>query len=187
VTFLTALIVALLIAATAPHLSGLDDDLEWANTELARLKAQREKLLARQALLGAEPEVPRFDLAQVEECRRRFAEVFARGTNEEKRAFARLFVKKIDTDPATGEVWMYLFSRPPALTARTRQKRTPASAETGAAIGLVAGAGLAALEKTCTRRWVWELPFERLARALDAMWGEARLRLARVEIPEQRR
>ncbi len=117
------------------------NDLDWANAELARLKARREELLTRQGTLVAEPEAPRFDLTQVSECRRRFAEVFAQGTNEEKRAFARLFVKKTDIDPATGDVWMYLFSRPPGLAAHAGQKRTPASEETGAAIGLVAGAG----------------------------------------------
>ena len=77
----------------------------------------------------------------MEECRRRFAEVFAQGTNEEKQAFARLFVTRIEVDPATGDVWMYLFGRPPALAPRVGQKRTPASAETGVRIGMVAGAG----------------------------------------------
>jgi len=117
------------------------DDLEWANSELARLKAQRDDLLTRQARVGTEPEVPRFDLTQVEECRRRFAEVFARGTNEEKRAFARLFVQKIEVDPGTGNVLMHLFSRPPVPVSRGGDKKTPASAETGVRIGLVAGAG----------------------------------------------
>ena len=116
------------------------DDLEWANAELARLKARREQLLARQGRLGAEPEVPRFDLAQVEECRRRFAEVFAQGTNQEKRDFARLFVQKIEVDPDTGEVLMHLFSRPPVSVSRGGHKKTPASVETGVRIGMVAGA-----------------------------------------------
>jgi hypothetical protein len=52
---------------------------------------------------------------------------------------------------------------------------------------MVAGAGLAALEKMRTRRWIWELPFERLGRALDAMWEDAKLRLRRVEIEEKGR
>ena len=117
------------------------DDLEWANAELARLKTQREGLLARQDQVGVEPEVPRFDLAEVEECRRRFAEVFAQGTNEEKRDFARLFVQKIEVDPDTGEVLMHLFSRPPVPMSRRGHKRTPASGETGVRIGMVAGAG----------------------------------------------
>ena len=117
------------------------DDLEWANAELARLKARQGELRARQESVGAEPEAPQFDLAQVEECRRRFAEVFAQGTNEEKRAFARLFVKRIKVDPGTGDVLMHLFSRPPMPVSRGGQKRTPASAETGVRIGMVAGAG----------------------------------------------
>ena len=117
------------------------DDLEWANSELARLKARREELLAHQAKVGEEPDVARFDLTQVEECRRRFAEVFAQGTNEEKRAFARLFVQKIQVDPGTGDVLMHLFSRPPVPVSRGGHKKTPASAETGVRIGMVAGAG----------------------------------------------
>ena len=85
--------------------------------------------------------MPQFDLTQVEECRRRFAEVFAQGTNEEKRAFARVFVQKIEVDPDTGEVLMHMFSRPPVPMSRGGHKRTPASEETGVQIGMVAGAG----------------------------------------------
>ena len=77
----------------------------------------------------------------MEECRRRFAEVFAQGTSEEQRAFARLFVQKIEVDPDTGEVLMHLFSRPPLPMSRWGHKKTPASAETGVRIGMVAGAG----------------------------------------------
>ncbi len=62
-----------------------------------------------------------------------------------------------------------------------------ASEETGFRIGLVAGAGSAALEKLRTRRWVWQLPFETLGRALDALWEEAKLRLRRVEPTRKRR
>ena len=153
------------------------EDVGWANAELRRLKAEREELLARQERLAPRPEPMRVDLSLVEECRRAFAEVFAQGTNEEKRAFARLFVKEIEVDPDTGDVWMHLFSCPSILA----RKATPASVETGVRIGLVAGAHYAALEKTRTKRWVWVLPFEALARALDAMWEEARLRLRRVE------
>lgn len=116
------------------------DDMEWANAETARLKARQEELLARQAAAGEEPGVPRFDLTQVEECRRRFAQVFAQGTNEERRAFARLFVQRIEVDPDTGDVMMHLFSRPPVPVSRGGHKKTPASAETGVRIGLVAGA-----------------------------------------------
>ena len=72
---------------------------------------------------------------------------------------------------------MHLFSRPPVAMSRSGHKRTPASAETGVQIGMVAGAGYAALEKTRTRRWVWRLPFEMLGRALDAIWEKAKLRL----------
>ncbi len=130
------------------------NDLESANAELARLKARREELLARQATAGQEPEVPRFDLTQMEECRRRFAEVFAQGTSEEKRAFARLFVQKIEVDPDIGEVLMHLFSRPPVPMSRGGHKKTPASAETGVQIGMVAEAGFVVEKKTRTRRWI---------------------------------
>jgi hypothetical protein len=116
------------------------DDAEWANAELGRLRVEREQLLARQKTVGAEPEVLQFDLAAVEKCHQRFAQVFAEGTNEEKRAFARLFVKKIEVDPDTGEILMHLLSRPPALTPRVGPKRTLASMETSVRIGMVAGA-----------------------------------------------
>jgi len=52
---------------------------------------------------------------------------------------------------------------------------------------MVAGARSAALEKMRTRRWVWQLPFEALGRALDAMWEEARLGLRREEPTRKRR
>jgi len=112
------------------------DDLAWANAELHRLKAEREALLARQERTVRRPAPMRVDLSLVEHCRKAFAQVLAGGTNEEKRAFARLFVKRIEVDPDTGDILMHLFSRPPvhAIT------RTPASVETGVRIGLVAGA-----------------------------------------------
>jgi hypothetical protein len=52
---------------------------------------------------------------------------------------------------------------------------------------LVAGAGLAALEKMRTRRWIWDVPFERLDRALDAMWDDAKLRFRPVAPPRKGR
>jgi hypothetical protein len=51
---------------------------------------------------------------------------------------------------------------------------------------MVAGAGLAALEKMRTRRWIWDVPFERLGRALDAMWEDAKLRFRPVETSQKR-
>jgi len=112
------------------------DDVSWANTELRRLKAERAALLERQGQLAPRPEPMRVDLSLVEECRKAFAEVFAHGTPEEKRQYARLFVKRIEVDPDTGDILMHLFSRPPMVA----QTRKPASAETGFRIGLVAGA-----------------------------------------------
>jgi hypothetical protein len=82
------------------------------------------------------PEPMRVDLSLVEEYRKAFTEAFSTGTQEEQRQYARLFVKKIEVDPDTGDVVIRLFRRPPVLS----QKRTPASRETGVRIGLVAGA-----------------------------------------------
>jgi len=59
--------------------------------------------------------------------------------------------------------------------ARYTQKRT-APTEGGSSLIMVAGAGSAALEKMRTRRWIWDVPFEALGRALDAMWADAKLR-----------
>jgi len=53
--------------------------------------------------------------------------------------------------------------------------------------GVVAGAGFGALEKTRIRRWVWDVPFEALGRALDAMWEEAKVRLTRALPLRERR
>ena len=52
---------------------------------------------------------------------------------------------------------------------------------------VVAGAGFEALEKTRTRRWIWELTFECLGRALDAFWERARLRLMPGATPKKGR
>lgn len=73
----------------------------------------------------------------VEECRRDFTRVFARGTAAEKRQFTRLFVKNIGVDPDIAHISMYLFGSPTGL----KRKGTPASVRTGVPIGLVAGAG----------------------------------------------
>jgi hypothetical protein len=64
--------------------------------------------------------------------------------------------------------------------ARYAQKRT-ALGEDGSSLIMVAGAGLAVLEKTRTRRWVWRLPFDALGRVLDAFWEEAKLALMRAK------
>ena len=72
----------------------------------------------------------------MEHCREALNEVFEAGTQEEKRQFVRLFVKKIDLNPDTGDILMHLFGRPPLHASR----QTPASGETGVRIRLVAGA-----------------------------------------------
>ena len=91
------------------------DDLDWANEELCRLKQEQMDLQIRVQALVTVPPVPQMNGAQIEEYRHRFSEIVAQGTNEEKRTLARCFLKKIEVDPATGEVVMYLFGRPPAL------------------------------------------------------------------------
>ncbi len=72
----------------------------------------------------------------MERCREAFSEVFNAGTQEEKRQFVRLFIKKINLNPDTGDILMHLFGRPPLPAS----KRIPASGETGIRIELVAGA-----------------------------------------------
>ncbi len=118
--------------------SGLQD-MEWANEELRRLKVEKDDLAERQRSLEVEPRVPEVDMTRLEEYRRRFAEVLETGTNKEKREFARLFVRKIEIDPDTWEVWISLFGLPPAVTQPQMWKRTPAEARVP--IGLGAGVG----------------------------------------------
>jgi hypothetical protein len=52
---------------------------------------------------------------------------------------------------------------------------------------MVAGARYEALEKTRTRRWIWQLPFEAIGRALDALWEKAKLRLMPGATPKRGR
>ncbi len=131
------------------------DDMEWANAELRRLKAEREDLASRQEQTAARPEPMRVDASTVEECRGAFGEVLSAGTREEKREYARLFVKRIEVDPDTGDILMYLFGRPPVPV----PKQTPASEETGVRIRLVAGARLVADSEqlsTVTAHWRYQ-------------------------------
>ena len=94
-------------------------------------------LLECRGRIEAHSQLTRNDLGVVERCRGVFGEVFNAGTQEEKRQFVRLFIKKIDLNPDTGDILMHLFGRPPLLAS----KQTPASGETGVRIELVAGAG----------------------------------------------
>lgn len=69
-------------------------------------------------------------------------------------------MQKIEVDPDIGEVLIHLFSRPPVLASQGGHKKTPASAETGVRIGLVAGAGFEAdsYSKSATlvtARWMY--------------------------------
>ena len=113
------------------------NDIQWANEELTRLDTERSRLLERLQELAPSPKPALVDLSLVEECRKAFAEVFAVGTSGERRQMARLFVKRIEVNPDSGDILMHLFARPPAQAKR----RTPASKKTGVAIGMVAGAG----------------------------------------------
>ena len=69
---------------------------------------------------------------------------------------------------------------------RYAQKRT-ALGKDGSSLIMVAGARYEALEKTRTKRWIWQLPFEALGRVLDALWEEAKLRLAPLGNPKKPR
>jgi hypothetical protein len=60
--------------------------------------------------------------------------VFACGTADEKRQFTRLFVKKIEVDPASGQIQLRLFGSPTVL----KRKGTPAGVLTGVSIKLCA-------------------------------------------------
>ena len=117
--------------------SGYQEDIEWANGEIARLKAERGALLTRKERTEVHSRPTRIDQAFVDRCRDTFGEVFDAGTQEEKRQFVRLFVRNIDLSPDSGDVLIHLFSRPPI----PESKQIPASEETGIRIGLVAGAG----------------------------------------------
>ncbi len=94
-------------------------------------------LLECRGRIEAHSQLTRIDLGVVERCREVFGEVFNAGTQEEKRQFVRLFIKKIDLNPDTGDILMHLFDRPTMLA----PMQTPASKETGVRIELVAGAG----------------------------------------------
>ncbi len=62
--------------------------------------------------------------------------------------------------------------------ARYIQKRS-ASQGSASSLSMVAGAGSSVLQKMRVRCWIWDLPFERLGRAVDAMWEDAELRFSR--------
>lgn len=70
--------------------------------------------------------------------RRRFAEAFATGSNAQRRAIARVFVRKVEVDLDTGDVWIHIIGLPPVMAKPGKQKRTPAFA--GVRIGMGAGA-----------------------------------------------
>ena len=114
------------------------DDVDWANEELRRLKAEKEELLTRQALVAQRPEPIRVDKTMVRRYQKAFAEVISCGTHSEKREFTRLFMKQIDLNPDTGDILMHLYSRPPGLLTKNS---TPALIKTGVPIGVVAGTG----------------------------------------------
>ena len=115
------------------------DDVDWANSELRVLKARKEELEAKQKEFPALHEPKVLDHAVVEEYLKTFERTFEFGTKEEKRELVRLFVKKVELNPDTGDIAIRLLRRPPGIM--MRGKRTPARTEAGVPIGLVAGAG----------------------------------------------
>ena len=92
------------------------DDVGWANAELRRLNTECAKLLEQQAKISPRQGPMRVDRSMVDQLRKSFTEVFAGGTPEEKRQYARLFVKKIEVTPDTGDVLMHIFSRHPGIS-----------------------------------------------------------------------
>ena len=115
------------------------DDVEWASSELRTLKAKREELEVRQQGIAALPEPKVFEPDVVNEYLKTFERTFSFGSEEEKREFVRLLVKRVQLNPDTGDIAIRLLSRPPGVMMRKR--RTPVRRETGVPIGLVAGAG----------------------------------------------
>jgi len=123
------------------------------------LPPRTEEAPRRNGALPSNTHAEPIDLGFVEQCREVFREVFAAGTREERRHFARLFVKKIELEPDTGDILMHLNGRPTMLA----PMQTPASKETGVRIELVAGARHKAIHDTMGERLVrhWSLPRNR--------------------------
>jgi len=127
---------------------------------LAVLQAEREKLRGAAVVSG---EAPQIDVQAAVAYRRQTEKALAQGTPAEQKQVLRAWVAEMKLAPERLEVgWTYCIPEPVMHS-------------------LVAGARSAALEKLRTRRWVWQLPFEALGRALDALWEEARLGLRRIE------
>ncbi len=120
------------------------------------LPPRTEEAPRRNGALPSNTHAEPIDLGVVERCREAFSETFDAGTQEEKRRLVRLFVKKIDLNPDTGDILMHLFGRPPLRAS----KQTPASGETGVRIGLVAGACYKAIQDAAGQHLVrhWSLP-----------------------------
>jgi len=131
-------------------------DIAWANNELARLKTDKDELLERKGRMAVHREPAHIDLGFVEQCRKALRQVLAAGTREERRQFARLFIKKIELEPDTGDILMHLFGRPPSPPS----KQTPASEKTGVRIGSVAGACYKAIHDVMGDQLtkIWPLP-----------------------------
>jgi NAD(P)-dependent dehydrogenase (short-subunit alcohol dehydrogenase family) len=113
------------------------DDIAWANAELRKLKLEEEALLRRQQQAGVTAAAQQLTPAQVEAYRREFATILGHGTNEEKRLVLRAFVRKIEVNPATGDIVIWLYQRPPGPA----KGDAPSGLKGRSNIGLVAGAG----------------------------------------------
>jgi len=87
--------------------------------------------------IPALPTAMRGDPAMAEGRRRDFTRACARGMADEKRRFARVFVRRIVATPAAGEIQMHPFGDPTVL----ERNGTPAGVLTGVSIDLAAGAG----------------------------------------------
>jgi len=80
--------------------SGLDD-IEWANTRLRQLKAERAELAARNVPSVPPPAVPVLDTETVRAYQGRLNGLRQYATNRELREFMRTFVADISLTPAT--------------------------------------------------------------------------------------
>jgi hypothetical protein len=92
-----------------------------------------------------------------------FGEVFSTGAPEERRQWVSLFMKRIEVDPATGDILMHLFGRPAMLA----PMQTPASGETGVRIELAAGARHKAIQDAMGERLVRYLSLPRNGRRIS--------------------
>ncbi len=115
-------------------------DIQWANEEYVRLSSLKNDLQLQKNSLGVKPKTVQVNKSMVEKCRKAFKKILSQGTRAEKKEFTRLFIKKIELYPETGDILMHLFSRPPGLFSPPN-KGIPGTFVPGMSFDLVAGTG----------------------------------------------